>query len=197
MWSWIIVWRAQFIVWEFRFGALLPHILLWGCRESHASCLCPQSQSPEGWHDIQGPVQWGGGGGQGEVCVAAVGAWTFTIAKNLAGVVLGAWERIFHVEKETCLRSRPERGCGQMEGASAQPQTPSLWECSANRIQLHYLRAQLARLTFVQGKVSLLEFHTPSLLFPWTFRTWYKSSQFTGGLTSLYHTVPCQEMRLP
>ena len=52
----------------------------------------------------------------------------------------------------------------------------SLCEFFAGLIYFQHLRIQLTRLVCVQCKVSLLEFHTLSLVIPWTLRMRYKSS---------------------
>ena len=200
-WIWIIVWGVQFIFWEFRFGALLPYIrvmLPWGCRGRVMLLVChPLSPCHGCCHSHACHEAEAGGAGW-------VGWTDLLISKNLACVIPGVWERAFHVAKETyswcrtTLWSLPERGYGQMDRDVTTASDPHLCEGFAGLIHIHYFRTQLTRLIFVQCNVSLLEFHTSSLVFPWTFRMWHKSSPwFTGGLTSLSNTVLCQETRLP
>lgn len=160
LWIWIIVWRVQFIFWEFRFGVLLPYILvmlLWGCRgKSHASCL-PSTE----------PMS----------CTLTFTCLSAQMRVRQLGV---PWSRVIGIHH--C------KEYGQINRDLTRVSDSWPLRIFAGLLHFHHFRTRLTKLIFVQCKVSLWEFHALLLAFPWTLRMWHKSSPwFPGGLTSLYY----------
>ena len=116
-WIWIIVWRVQFIFWEFRFGTLLPHVLvmlLWGWGGNIMLLVCCPLE-PMSWMLSFTCLSWGWGEGVG-LYVEGMMNWLSLLPRTLGS----PW----------CLRKSPSPREGylfMMEDHSLIPAWKGVW----------------------------------------------------------------------